>query len=56
VFLPREAECVLLGAAIIGAVAAKKYDSIIAAMKALNAPGLVSRNRQTTRLMGQVNC
>ncbi|BBN17200.1 D-ribulokinase [Marchantia polymorpha subsp. ruderalis] len=41
VTLPRETECVLLGGAIIGAVAAKKYVSIDSAMIALNAPGLV---------------
>lgn len=43
VVLPREAECVLLGAAIIGAVAAKKFVSINSAMESLNASGLVSK-------------
>lgn len=43
VVLPRETECVLLGAAIIGAVAAKNFASITSAMKALNAPGLVRK-------------
>ncbi|XP_010265464.1 PREDICTED: FGGY carbohydrate kinase domain-containing protein-like isoform X1 [Nelumbo nucifera] len=41
VILPRESESVLLGAAILGAVAAKKYSSLIEAMKALNAAGQV---------------
>ncbi|KAL2612736.1 hypothetical protein R1flu_024428 [Riccia fluitans] len=41
VMLPRETECVLLGAAILGAVAAKKYVCIDSAMMGLNAPGLV---------------
>eukprot|EP01018_Ginkgo_biloba_P006445 Gb_30344 [translate_table: standard] len=43
VILPREKESVLLGAAILGAVAAKKYTSLCDAMKALNAPGQVIR-------------
>jgi hypothetical protein len=42
VALPREKESVLLGAAVLGAVAAKKFVSIREAMMALNAPGLVS--------------
>ncbi|XP_052200428.1 uncharacterized protein LOC127806896 isoform X2 [Diospyros lotus] len=41
IILPRESESVLLGAAILGAVAAKKYSSLHEAMKALNAPGQV---------------
>ncbi|XP_071729662.1 uncharacterized protein [Rutidosis leptorrhynchoides] len=41
IILPRESESVLLGAAIIGAVAAKKYPSLRGAMKALNAAGQV---------------
>ncbi|KAJ4709363.1 FGGY carbohydrate kinase domain-containing protein [Melia azedarach] len=41
IILPRENESVLLGAAILGAVAAKRYSSLIEAMKALNAPGKV---------------
>ncbi|KMT03342.1 hypothetical protein BVRB_8g198780 [Beta vulgaris subsp. vulgaris] len=41
VILPRENESVLLGAAILGAVAAKKYPSLHEAMKALNAAGEV---------------
>lgn len=41
IVLPRESESVLLGAAILGAVAAKKYSSLIEAMKALNAAGQV---------------
>ncbi|KAH6835386.1 FGGY family of carbohydrate kinase [Perilla frutescens var. hirtella] len=39
--LPRENESVLLGAAILGAVASKKYPTVRQAMKALNAPGRV---------------
>lgn len=39
--LPRESESVLLGAAILGAVASKKYSSLTEAMKALNAAGQV---------------
>ncbi|OWM89262.1 hypothetical protein CDL15_Pgr010549 [Punica granatum] len=41
IILPRESESVLLGAAILGAVAAKKYPSLNEAMKALSAPGQV---------------
>ncbi|KAL2928936.1 FGGY carbohydrate kinase domain-containing protein [Bienertia sinuspersici] len=41
VILPRENESVLLGAAILGSVAAKKYPSLNEAMKALNASGQV---------------
>ncbi|GAB2291486.1 hypothetical protein Dimus_025741 [Dionaea muscipula] len=41
IILPRESESVLLGAAILGAVAAKKYPSLHEAMKALNASGQV---------------
>ncbi|KAK9097902.1 hypothetical protein Syun_024947 [Stephania yunnanensis] len=41
IILPRESESVLLGAAILGAVAAKKYSSLRDAMKALNAAGQV---------------
>ncbi|KAH7859633.1 hypothetical protein Vadar_003509 [Vaccinium darrowii] len=41
IILPRESESVLLGAAILGAVAAKKYSSLNEAMKALNAAGQV---------------
>ncbi|KAL2932543.1 FGGY carbohydrate kinase domain-containing protein [Bienertia sinuspersici] len=41
VILPRENESVLLGAAILGSVAAKKYPSLHEAMKALNASGQV---------------
>ncbi|KAL5973975.1 hypothetical protein ACLOJK_030635 [Asimina triloba] len=39
IVLPRENESVLLGAAILGAVAAKKYSSLRDAMKSLNAAG-----------------
>ncbi|KAJ7979490.1 FGGY carbohydrate kinase domain-containing protein [Quillaja saponaria] len=41
IILPRESESVLLGAAILGAVAARKYHSLSEAMKALNAAGQV---------------
>ncbi|KAL6292668.1 hypothetical protein ACE6H2_000810 [Prunus campanulata] len=41
IILPRESEPVLLGAAILGAVAARKYCSLHEAMKALNAAGQV---------------
>ncbi|XP_021276646.1 FGGY carbohydrate kinase domain-containing protein isoform X2 [Herrania umbratica] len=41
IMLPRESESVLLGAAILGAVAAKKYSCLSDAMKALNAAGRV---------------
>ncbi|CAL5376608.1 unnamed protein product [Camellia sinensis] len=43
IVMPRESESVLLGAAILGAVAAKKYTSVNEAMKALNAAGQVVR-------------
>ncbi|CAA0837323.1 FGGY family of carbohydrate kinase [Striga hermonthica] len=41
IVLPRENESVLLGAAIIGSVASKKYPTVREAMKALNASGQV---------------
>ncbi|XP_073002063.1 uncharacterized protein [Typha latifolia] len=41
IILPRENESVLLGAAILGAVAAKRYSGLHEAMKALNAAGQV---------------
>lgn len=41
IILPRESESVLLGAAILGAVAARKYSSLNEAMRALNAAGQV---------------
>ncbi|KAH7283185.1 hypothetical protein KP509_35G065200 [Ceratopteris richardii] len=41
IILPREKETVLLGAAILGAVASKDFDSVQHAMRVLNAPGLV---------------
>lgn len=41
IILPRENESVLLGAAILGAVASKKYPTVRQAMKALNAAGRV---------------
>ena len=42
VILPREKETVLLGAAVLGAVASKQFESVHHAMKVLNAPGEVS--------------
>ena len=41
IILPRESETVLLGAAILGAVAAQKYSGVHDAMRALNAAGQV---------------
>ncbi|URE42047.1 FGGY family of carbohydrate kinases, N-terminal domain [Musa troglodytarum] len=41
IILPRESETVLLGAAILGAVAAQKYTGLHEAMRALNAAGQV---------------
>ncbi|XP_075492479.1 uncharacterized protein LOC142530529 isoform X1 [Primulina tabacum] len=41
IVLPRENESVLLGAAILGAVASKKYSTVREAMRALNAAGQV---------------
>ncbi|XP_014509400.1 FGGY carbohydrate kinase domain-containing protein isoform X1 [Vigna radiata var. radiata] len=41
IILPRESESVLLGAAILGAVATRKYHNLREAMKAMNAPGEV---------------
>ncbi|KAG8372408.1 hypothetical protein BUALT_Bualt12G0063100 [Buddleja alternifolia] len=41
IVLPREKESVLLGAAILGAVASNKYSTVREAMKALNAAGQV---------------
>lgn len=41
VILPRERETVLLGAAVLGSVASKQFESVHHAMKVLNAPGLV---------------
>ena len=46
--LPRENEAVLLGAAILGAVASKTYSTVREAMKALNAPGRVRSYCTTT--------
>jgi hypothetical protein len=42
IILPRENESVLLGAAVLGAVAGKKFPVVRDAMKALNAAGKVS--------------
>ncbi|CAL1415083.1 unnamed protein product [Linum trigynum] len=50
VILPRESESVLLGAAILGAVAAKKYPTLMEAMKALNAAGQVVRPSQDPKV------
>lgn len=41
IILPRESESVLLGAAILGAVASKKFSNLREAMKAMNAAGQV---------------
>jgi len=41
IILPRENESVLLGAAVLGAVAGKKFPGVRDAMKALNAVGKV---------------
>ncbi|KAG6586196.1 FGGY carbohydrate kinase domain-containing protein, partial [Cucurbita argyrosperma subsp. sororia] len=41
IILPRENESVLLGAAILGAVASRKYSTLQEAMKSLNAAGQV---------------
>lgn len=41
VILPKEPESVLLGAAIVGAVAAKRFPSILAGMSAMSAAGQV---------------
>ncbi|KAL6888773.1 hypothetical protein ACP4OV_009799 [Aristida adscensionis] len=41
IILPRENESVLLGAAVLGAVAGKKFSGVHDAMKALNAAGKV---------------
>ena len=41
IILPRENESVLLGAFILGEVAAKKFSSLNEAMKAMNAAGQV---------------
>nr|XP_043630602.1 FGGY carbohydrate kinase domain-containing protein-like [Erigeron canadensis] len=50
IILPRESESVLLGAAILGAVAAKKYSGIRGAMKALNAAGQVIHPSEDPRV------
>ncbi|XP_008789677.2 FGGY carbohydrate kinase domain-containing protein isoform X2 [Phoenix dactylifera] len=50
IILPRENEPVLLGAAILGAVAAKKYSSLHDAMRALNAAGQVIRPSKDPRV------
>ena len=43
IILPRENESVLLGASILGAVAAKKFSSLNEAMRAMNAAGQVHK-------------
>ncbi|XP_076902698.1 uncharacterized protein LOC143557530 [Bidens hawaiensis] len=50
IILPRESESVLLGAAILGAVASKKYSTLRHAMKALNAPGQVIQPSKDPRV------
>jgi ribulose kinase len=39
--LPREPEAVLLGSAVLGAVAAGRYPSVLAAMSAMNAAQII---------------
>ncbi|KAL5549070.1 hypothetical protein UlMin_004301 [Ulmus minor] len=51
IILPRESESVLLGAAILGAVAAREYSSVHEAMKALNAAGQVIRPSKDPKVM-----
>src|SRR5690606_12921124 len=47
VVLPREPEAVLLGAALLGAVAQRRYGSITEAMAAMNQPGeIIEPNRR----------
>ena len=46
IVLPKEPEAVLLGAAMLGAVAAKHYDSVVAAMGAMSAAGKVLMPRR----------
>jgi FGGY-family pentulose kinase len=41
IVLPREPEAVLLGSAVLGAVAARRFDSVLAAMCAMNAAGKI---------------
>jgi FGGY-family pentulose kinase len=41
IVLPREPEAVLLGAAVLGAVAAGRHDSVLTAMGAMNAAGKI---------------
>ncbi|MEO7888399.1 MAG: FGGY-family carbohydrate kinase, partial [Vicinamibacterales bacterium] len=41
IVLPKEPEAVLLGSAVLGAVAARRYDSVLSAMAAMNAPGKI---------------
>uniref|UniRef100_A0A453NIY1 Carbohydrate kinase FGGY C-terminal domain-containing protein n=1 Tax=Aegilops tauschii subsp. strangulata TaxID=200361 RepID=A0A453NIY1_AEGTS len=50
IILPRENENVLLGAAILGVVAAEKFDGVRDAMKALNAAGKVVRPSSDPRV------
>ncbi|KAG1364110.1 putative FGGY carbohydrate kinase domain-containing protein [Cocos nucifera] len=50
IILPRENEPVLLGAAILGAVAAKKHSGLHDAMRALNAAGQVIRPSKDPRV------
>jgi ribulose kinase len=41
VVLAQESDAVLLGSAILGAVASKEYDSILSAMSAMNKVGKI---------------
>ncbi|XP_078443617.1 FGGY family of carbohydrate kinase isoform X2 [Wolffia australiana] len=50
IILPRETESVLLGAAILGAVASRKYANLHEAMRALSAAGQVIHPSQDERV------
>lgn len=50
IILPRENESVLLGSAILGAVASKKYPTVRDAMKAMNAAGQVVHPSQDVKV------
>uniref|UniRef100_A0A2N9J849 FGGY carbohydrate kinase domain-containing protein n=1 Tax=Fagus sylvatica TaxID=28930 RepID=A0A2N9J849_FAGSY len=50
IILPRESESVLLGAAILGAVGARKFSSLNEAMRAMNAAGQVIHPSQDPKV------
>ncbi|MCD9560750.1 hypothetical protein HAX54_019541 [Datura stramonium] len=50
IILPRENESVLLGSAILGAVASKEYPTVREAMKAMNAAGQVVHPSKDTKV------